>query len=82
MLLFNLNSAAVTALAAIISIHLMLLFNGLFPGLPIHILLNFNTSNVTIQLIILLKDNYKRNHFNTSNVTIQQREDEVWVWYT
>ena len=50
MLLFNLNSAAVTALAAIISIHLMLLFNGLFPGLPIHILLNFNTSNVTIQL--------------------------------
>ena len=50
MLLFNLNSASVTALAAIISIHLMLLFNGLFPGLPIHILLNFNTSNVTIQL--------------------------------
>ena len=49
MLLFNLNSASVTALAAIISIHLMLLFNGLFPGLPIHILLNFNTSNVTIQ---------------------------------
>ena len=32
---------------------------------------HFNTSNVTIQLIILLKDNYKRNHFNTSNVTIQ-----------
>ena len=59
----------------------MLLFNEKIGQLENRFDKNFNTSNVTIQLIILLKDNYKRNHFNTSNVTIQppnrQKEKSV-----
>ena len=32
---------------------------------------NFNTSNVTIQLIARFSFSYSITHFNTSNVTIQ-----------
>ena len=37
---------------------------------------NFNTSNVTIQLIILSINSNKNVYFNTSNVTIQQQVEE------
>ena len=54
-----------------ISIHLMLLFNV---SLSFHCMCNnhFNTSNVTIQLIIIDSTTCTYLHFNTSNVTIQQ----------
>ena len=53
-----------------ISIHLMLLFNV---SLSFHCMCNnhFNTSNVTIQLIIIDSTTCTYLHFNTSNVTIQ-----------
>ena len=39
-------------------------------------LFDFNTSNVTIQQNLLIKDKEGRDYFNTSNVTIQHRTSE------
>ena len=61
-----------------ISIHLMLLFNV---SLSFHCMCNnhFNTSNVTIQLIIIDSTTCTYLHFNTSNVTIQLIQS-VFCW--
>ena len=56
---------------SLISIHLMLLFNGADRG-RYFIEGHFNTSNVTIQHIYCTARNVRQAHFNTSNVTIQQ----------
>ena len=62
-----------------ISIHLMLLFNV---SLSFHCMCNnhFNTSNVTIQLIIIDSTTCTYLHFNTSNVTIQRGSFVAILW--
>ena len=56
-----------------ISIHLMLLFNYK-PNLRLQSLVNFNTSNVTIQHAKYRCCKDLKYYFNTSNVTIQRIE--------
>ena len=48
----------------------MLLFNGILKGFKDR-KIDFNTSNVTIQLVLSFMCNLFLFHFNTSNVTIQ-----------
>ena len=55
----------------VISIHLMLLFNGVCNYL-LQAIYHFNTSNVTIQQVNIYYCITTLNDFNTSNVTIQQ----------
>ena len=55
-----------------ISIHLMLLFNFHSSLGSAIFFSDFNTSNVTIQLVSIVQQQKKKN-FNTSNVTIQLR---------
>ena len=71
MLLFNLRNWQETSSCMGISIHLMLLFNPLSAYQYIYHL-DFNTSNVTIQLFTCSTSISFYTHFNTSNVTIQQ----------
>ena len=67
-----------------ISIHLMLLFNYK-PNLRLQSLVNFNTSNVTIQHAKYRCCKDLKYYFNTSNVTIQRIEpvflDLPWIYF-
>ena len=60
-----------------ISIHLMLLLNTKWNILVIYTDCNFNTSNVTIKLEIILKIISTLRNFNTSNVTIKHAQFEM-----
>ena len=70
MLLFNNDGNITGAVIKRISIHLMLLFNAFIPVMLL-VITYFNTSNVTIQLTIILPKKSHALYFNTSNVTIQ-----------